>query len=155
MTKSLILTLDNTLVVPLSKGKYSLHAEDWKFINQTVEAIADYARKGYKILIISNQPYVASNITPESAFIRKMNLIVTTIERLKNIEPNSICYDYCIDEDSYSYLPKPGMLYEFAMDHEIDLINSVFIGSSMFDKDKATKAGIKTYIDISELDYEI
>jgi HAD superfamily hydrolase (TIGR01662 family) len=155
MERLLILTLDGTLITTLSGRKYSVHSEDWKFIIQAVEAIKDYHKRGYKIFIMSNQLAIYNNIISDKSFLRKMNLIVNTLERDLPIKVNSICYDYCIDEESYRFLPKPGMLYEFAVDHEIDLINSVFIGSSLLDKNSALSVGIKNYIDVTNLTYEL
>lgn len=154
MIPALILTLDNTLIKTRSKQQYALHSEDWLFNNQAVAAIKEYSAKQYKILIISNQLAIYNNITPEKSFLRKMELIVSTLERDLKLKPASICYSYCIDVDSYNFLPNPGMLYDFALDFDISLYNSILIGSSIYDKTIATYSGISTYLDISLLTYK-
>lgn len=155
MQKALILTLDNTLITTLSGRKYSLHSEDWKFILQTVEAIKDYYSKGYRICIISNQSSITNGITTEKSFIYKMNLIVTTLEKDLKLKINTISYSYCIDEDSYYKLPYPGLLYSLALDFELDLYKSVFIGNSLEDESTSIRCGIRKYIDVTDLNYTI
>lgn len=155
MKKALFLTLDNTLITTLSGRAYSLHSEDWKFIIQTVEAIKDYYSKGYVICIITNQPQIANNIVSEKTFIRKMNLILKTLEKDLKIKSNEISYGYCIEEGTYHYLPNPGLIYDFALEFEIDVLNSILIGNSNKDKLIATYSGITTYIDKTNLTYII
>ena len=74
-------------------------------------------------------------------FLQKINLIVNKIEHELKLTANTICYDYEVDINSYRFLPKPGMLYEFALDHEIDLHDSIVVGSGMYDISIATYIG--------------
>lgn len=155
MKRALILTLDNTLITTLSKQKYALHAEDWKFILQTVEAIRDYSSRGYRICIISNQPSITNNIISEKVFLRKMELVVSTLEKDLKLKPRTISFSYCIDDESYYKLPNPGLLYNLAIDFELDLYRSIFIGNSLEDESTAILAGIKTFITVTNLNYSI
>lgn len=155
MNKALFLTLDETLITTLSGRKFALHGEDWKFILQTVEAIKDFYSKGYYICIITNQTNVLNNPLAEKAFLRKMKLVLDTLEKDIKIKHNKISYFYCIDEASYNYLPRPGMIYEYAVDHEIDIVNSTLLGGSIYDRAIAVYAGISNYIDKTNLNYPI
>lgn len=161
MKKALFLTFDKTLIVPLNNKSYYLHTEDWRFVNQTVEAIRDYEKQGYVICIICNQIEIAQGIVSEKNFLFKMNNVLVTLEKelkgkkKRNYEKNFINFSYCYDDTSYNFLPKPGMLYDFAVDHELDIINSILIGSTLRDKDIAYNAGIKQYLDVTDLNYDI
>ena len=133
MKPALILTLENTVVSPNSRSKESIHPLDWKFHPNILRVIKEYTDKHYKVFIISNQLSIYNELITEGNFLKKMNLIVNRIEHELNLQINTIGYDYEIDINSYRFLPKPGMLYEFALDHEIDLHDSLVVGSGMYD----------------------
>jgi histidinol phosphatase-like enzyme len=151
MNKALFLTFDDTLVTTLSGRKYSLHGEDWKFINQAVYAIRDGIKEGYMVCLLINQDAITTNLISERTFLRKLDLVVNTLERDLKLKTNTIRYAYCIDNTSYNYLPKPGMIYELATEYELDIVNSVLIGNSKYEELIAKKSGISKYIDISSL----
>ena len=153
MNPAIFLTLDDTLITTLSKQKYALHREDWKFINNSVEFIREYYSKDYLIFIITNQSAIANNITPEKVFHAKMELILTTLEKDLKIKPNYIQYRYCIDEESYSYLPQPGLILDLALEYEVDLSKSILLGNSLYDKAILLYSGIRFYQDITDLIY--
>lgn len=138
-----------------------MHTEDWKFVNQTVEAIRDYEKQGYIVCIICNQIEINQGIVSEVNFLHKMRNVLEVLEKelkyRKNVPyvKNFINFSYCFDEESYNYLPKPGMIYDFAVDYEFDIPNSILIGSTLKDKDIALNSGIRTYIDVTDLNYNI
>jgi histidinol phosphatase-like enzyme len=152
MKSALILTLDKTVVSPISRNQESVHPSDWRFNPKVLDVIKHYSSLHYKILIVSNQLAVYNGLVTEKMFLRKMNLIVNKIEEELKLIQNSVCYSYCTDINSYNFLPKPGMLYEFALDHEIDLHDSIVVGSSVYDSSIAVYSGAK-YIDINLIEY--
>jgi len=152
MKKAVFIILDDTLITTLSGKKYALHGEDWKFYNQTVEAIRYYFARGYRICIISNQLQLMNNTLGQKTYDRKMELVLATLERDLRIPKNYINHYFSKDrDDAYSVLPNPGLIYDYALDFEIDVVNSIVIGSSVYDKEVQVNAGIKTYIDKSDL----
>lgn len=155
MNRALFLTLDDTLVSTRSGHKYSLHREDWKFIDTTVSAIKSYYDKGYLICILINQAQIADNITTDKTFHAKLALILQSLEIKLKLKPNSIIYEYCIDTESYNYLPRPGMVYNLALEYDLDIVNSILIGNSIYDKTISIYSGIKTYFDITELNIDL
>lgn len=151
MKRALFLTLDNTLITTRSGHKYSLHREDWQFIDTTVEAIKSYDKEGYLVCLIINQSQIANNITTDRVFHAKLSLILQALEKNLKLQSNSIVYEYCIDESSYNYLPKPGMVYNLALEYELDLSKSVLIGNSIYDKTISIYSGIGTYLDVTQI----
>ena len=141
MKPALILTLNPTVVSPNSRNRESIHPLDWKFHPNILRVIKEYTDKHYKVLIISNQLAIYNELITEKMFLQKINLIVNKIEHELKLTANTICYDYEVDINSYRFLPKPGMLYEFALDHEIDLHDSIVVGSGMYDISIATYIG--------------
>ena len=155
MNKALFLTLDNTLITTRSGSKYSLHREDWQFIDATVSTIKSYYDKGYLICLIINQSQIADNITTDKVFHAKLTLILQSLEKTLKLKTNSIIYEYCIDIDSYNYLPRPGMIYNLALEYDLDIVNSLLIGNSLYDKTIAIYSGIKNYIGVTDLTLDI
>lgn len=169
MERAIILTLNNTLITTLSNREHSTHLEDWKFIKETVLALEYYLVNNYsRICIVCNQSAIYNKLITEKSFILKMNNVVERLERKINkelgikglynnlkIKKNFISYSYTIDKESYYYLPKPGLLFSLALDFELDLYNSIFIGNSAEDESSAILAGVKTYINVLNLNQKI
>lgn len=152
MEKCLFIVLDGTLIKTLSGKQYSLHSEDWTFFPQTVKAIQKYYGLGYKVCIISNQLHLMNNPLGQRTFDRKMELVLTTLEKDLRMPKGYISHFFAKDRsDSYSILPKPGLIYDYALDFEIDIVNSILLGSSIYDNDIQRMSGIKTYIDKTNL----
>lgn len=155
MRKGLFITLDNVLIKTLSGREYSLHTQDWKFNNQVVEAVKDYNYKGYKIIVITNQSQIYKGLTTEKLFNIKFENVLGALEKHLKLKNNSIASNYCIEEDTYNYIPNPGMVYEIAIEFELDLFNSFLIGNSIYEKELAKKAGISNYLDVTDLNYPL
>lgn len=151
MKKALFITLDDTLVTTLSGRPYPIHGEDWKFISKTLPVIKEYHSKGYLICIITNQVGIHKGLILETMFLRKMELIVATLERDLDLKVNDITYNYSTIPFDYDYLPNPGLLYSLAVDYDIDVVNSTLIGNCEREKLITKTTGIKNYIDVHTL----
>ena len=142
MKKALFVTFDETLVTTLSGKKYSIHGEDWKFILNTVEIIKKAIKDGYVICFIINQIGIELGYISEKTFLRKVELIIKTLEKDLKLKTNTINYMYCSDSESYLCLPNPGMIYELAVEHEIDVVNSCVVSHTNTDKVICTNSGV-------------
>ena len=151
MKKAVFITLDNTLITTLSGKSYSVHSEDWKFKDNILNVIKDYYNKDYKVCVICNQFQVTYGLTTPKAFLKKLEDVITNIEKALKLRKNSISYSYCFEADSYRALPNPGLIFELACDYELDVKNSCFIGSSYDDRKSAEEVGIVNYFDITDL----
>lgn len=155
MKKALFILLDNTLIIDLDNKINVNLIRNWKFNLEVLNNITYYNALEYHIHIISNQHLISKGILDEVIFHKKMELICKTIEDLLGLNKNTIYYSYSIDIEDYSYLPKAGMIYEIALEHELDLKNSIVIGTYIHDKDIADNAGINTYFDSRNLRIDI
>lgn len=153
MKKALFVILDTALIKTLSGKDYSIHRNDWKFINQTVLCIKDYTLKDYKICIIANQPQITQGLVSEKVFNYKLETILGTLERDLKLPNNSIASSYCKDKYNYRYLPNPGMIYELALEFDLDVVNSTLLGNSIYDKEIIQYTGIKNYLSVLDLIY--
>ncbi len=143
MNKALFITFDETLVTTLSGKKYSIHGEDWKFINNTVDIIRKGISDEYIICFIINQIGIELGYISEKTFLRKIELIIKTLEKDLKLKTNTINYMYCSNSESYLCLPNPGMIYELAIEHEIDVVNSTVVSHTKLDWTICENAGIK------------
>lgn len=68
--------LDNTLIKPKSKSKFSVDSDDWTWNYDNVPAILnDYISKSYSIVIISNQGGIKKDETKGKEWIEKIEKI--------------------------------------------------------------------------------
>lgn len=149
--KAIFYLLDNCLITTNSGRLLPIHSEDWKFNIKVLESIKKYYKEGYKIIIISNQSlYISSKANAESLFIYKMEKICSAIEKNFNLKKNSIIFDYSKVEGEYRELPNKGMLYELALEYELNLAECILVGRKEFDNE-VVKDTVLKFLDISDL----
>lgn len=146
MNKALFLTLDNTLVLTKSRQMYPLHSEDWTFILPTLEAVRDYYNKGFHIIVLCNKVLINDKL-----FYRRTNDIMNRLSSYLLDKGERVTHEYALKEDSFNWLPSPGMVYELATEFKLNLKRSVLIGSTYSDKDIVESSGIGYYINASDL----
>lgn len=147
MKRALFILLDNTLILDIN-GKINVNLlTNWKFNLNVLKEIKFHYNKNYHIHIISNQPLINRGLLDEKIFLKKIELICKEIEKLLELPNNTIYYSFAINEESYSYLPKGGMIFEIALEHELDIKKSKLIGTYDYDKDIVYNTGIGFFID--------
>ena len=151
LKKALFCNLDNTLITTRSERKIPLHSKDWKLDDSVLSCIKAYNKNSYLICIISNQLSIGEGYMSKEVFHRKMEEICTTIERMLKLEEN-IVYAYSTLPDIYNSKPNPGMAYDLAVEHELDLRNSIMVGNSEEDRLFSLNAGFRKYYNINEVE---
>ena len=120
--------------------------DDFEFIEGIFEA-CDYLQSiGYSIIIVTNQSGIARNYYKDEDFNILTDWMIAEFKK-NNIDildiyycphgPNSICK---------CRKPKPGMLLEAKIEHNIDMKNSWMIGDKEADIKAANEASIKKTI---------
>ena len=156
MNKALFLDLDNTLIYTSSGRKFPIHSEDWIFNLNLLPLIDKAYHFGYKIIIITNQERIEQGLLNEVSLIHKLETICKQLEKDFKFTKNSISYKYCKSlNPTYYKKPNVGMVYEVALDYELDLSNSIMIGNNIDDKECANKSGIYRYYDVTEIGLDI
>lgn len=159
MKPALFLDLDNTVIKTKSGQTFAKDIDDWQFNGDILDALQLFVSRGYAIIIVTNQGGVKAGFLTHSMLKRKLNHIGTAI--MEVLETNSRPYTFCIiasTEDNYNRKPYPGMAFEAACLHNINLRESIMVGDasglekSFADTDLqfARNAGISTYIDIED-----
>jgi len=130
--------------------QYLYKIKDFIFIDGIFDACNHFQKLGYKIIIVTNQSGIDRKLYTESDYTKLTKWMVAKFK--KNLidildvfhcphGPNSNC-------DCRK--PKPGMLIEAQVRHNIDMVNSWMIGDKERDIEAALSAGIKNTILLSD-----
>jgi D-glycero-D-manno-heptose 1,7-bisphosphate phosphatase len=112
---------------------------DFRLLPGVDTAVPALARAGFKIVVVTNQPDVATGV-------QSRDVVETMHERLREwlpIDDIRVCYH--VDADACACRkPKPGMLLDAAVEHQLDLRGSYMIGDRWRDVGAGTAAGCRT-----------
>ena len=128
------------------KGKICkdpLNIKEFKILQGIRELIKKFRDKGYKIIIISNQPGLVKGFYKKEV-LQQINKVIK-----KELKINHIYY--CLHHPDYTgdcncRKPKPGLLLKAAKELNIDLNKSIMIGDQKKDIIAGKSAGCKTYL---------
>lgn len=128
------------------KADYVKNWKEFEFLPRAIEALRLLNQNNYDICIISNQPGIARGIMTKNDLI----LIQENLE--KELKKNNIKINgfyYCLhgwDDNCECRKPKPGLLFQAARDHHLDLTKTIFIGDDERDFQAGEAAGCKTIL---------
>ena len=144
--KTVFLDRDGTLNEKPPKACYVNSPEDFKWINEAKEAIGILKNRGYRIILITNQPGIArGNLTEHT-----LQLIH---EKMQNELEDSTGYKiddiyYCPhnwDDGCDCRKPKPGMFYQAQKKYSLNLRQCVMSGDDLRDMEAGRAAGCICY----------
>jgi len=104
-----------------------------------VEATRSLARAGFKVIVATNQPDVATGK-------QRRDVVEAMHDRIRReLAVDAIKACYCPESDGCDcYKPKPGMLLEAAREHDLDLDRSFMVGDRWRDIGAGCAAGCTT-----------
>ena len=105
------------------------------------DALASLQKKGYKLLVVTNQPDISRGFTPRET-VDEINRKLASILPLDDI---FVCQHSDAD-DCNCRKPKPGLLQEAARRHNIDLASSFMVGDRWRDVEAGQSAGCRTIL---------
>ncbi len=127
------------------------HPNQFKIIKGVTQAIKIAKKLGYKVIIISNQPGIAKGYYTKKTFDEITTKMHTIFQRSDIILDDEY---YCLHHPrakiaKYKKIcscrkPRPGLLKQAAINHDLYLENSYFIGDGIVDMEVAKKAGCKS-----------
>lgn len=115
--------------------------EEFYFYNDVEEALNLLKENGYLLVIVTNQPDVATGKQLRET-VEKMHQI---IKKNLPIDLIKVCYE-TDSPNCLCYKPKPGMLIEASKEMNIDLSQSYMIGDRWRDIGAGQNAGCKRSI---------
>jgi D,D-heptose 1,7-bisphosphate phosphatase len=119
-------------------------------IPQAAEALAGLNKKGFKLLVISNQSGIARGIMSRKDVERVNNKINELL--LKNnvsIDAFYFCHahpEFSTPEECKCRKPSPKLVFEAAEDFEIEMNGSYFVGDNVSDIECGKNAGLRTIL---------
>lgn len=150
MNKAVFLDKDGTLV---QNVEYNVKTEKVVLMPGVASSLKELKEEGYLLIIITNQSGIARGLFDEQA-IRNVGIYLKKLLSLWRVELDGFYFcphhidgkvkEFAVDCDCRK--PKPGMLYQAAFDHDIDLQNSWMIGDIIGDVQAGKQAGCRTIL---------
>ncbi len=133
--------MDRDGVINVDSDEFIKSPEEWIPIAGSLEAIALLNKQGYDVVVISNQSGIARGLFDETM----LAIIHEKMHRLLAEKGGEIAKIYYCPHGPDSLCncrkPKPGLLKQFAEEHNIDLTTVSFIGDSQRDIQAAQAVG--------------
>jgi len=147
---AVFLDRDGTLVEP---RHYPSRPEDLHLFPGVAGELRSIQRDGYKLVVITNQSGLARGLFSELDLARMHQHLATTL-REQGVDLDGIYYcphhvdgvvpHLAIECDCRK--PRPGLLRRAALDEDIDLERSWFIGDILDDVEAGRRAGCRTIL---------
>lgn len=157
MNKALFLDRDG--VINEDEKGYTHKLEDLKIIDGIIEVCLEAQKRGYLLIIVTNQGGIALGYYTEDDFWVFMKGIYEQFERrgvfftktyFAPYHPKSTIAKYTDAKLSIFRKPNPGMILQAQQDYNINLGSSILIGDKQTDIQAGLKAGIGRNILLAE-----
>lgn len=140
--------LDRDGVINVDKG-YVGQIDDFEFIDGVIEALAKIKKKGYLLVLVTNQSGIARGFFTEEQFMQLTEWMDWSLAD-RDVDLDGIYYcPHHPTEGAEPYRqacncrkPGPGMLLDAAKYLKIDLTNSYMVGDKSSDMKAALAAGV-------------
>ena len=146
--KVLFLDRDGVINKKPPKAEYVKTWEEFEFLPGASDALYALTAKGYELYIISNQAGIARDAMTSDGLEDIHHRMRAELEKLGVTIAGIYVCPHGWDEGCECRKPKPGMLFQTAREHDIDLTRAVFIGDDERDGEAAAAAGC-SYIMVS------
>lgn len=149
-SKAVFLDKDGTLVEDIP---YNINPELIQLTEGALEGLRLLQDLGYQLIVVSNQSGIARGYFREQDLkptIKKVRELLSQAGvSLKGFYycphyPAGIVEKYAVD--CFCRKPKPGLLYQAALEHDIDLTASWMIGDILNDVEAGNHAGCRTIL---------
>ena len=144
--KPIFLDRDGVINKKPKKADYVKNWSEFEFIPGVLEAIKLLTEDGYEIYIVTNQAGVARRKMNEKDLEGIHANLVREVEKNGGKINGIYSCPHGWDENCECRKPKPGMFFLAAMEHNLNLTKSVFIGDDERDIQAGDAAGCRTFL---------
>jgi histidinol-phosphate phosphatase family protein len=144
--KVIFLDRDGVINKKPPKADYVRNWSEFEFLPGAIEALKLLTQNGYNIYIITNQPGIARGMMSEHDLKVIHKKLEEELEE-HDAKINQIYYcPHGWDDGCECRKPKPGMFFQAAREHNLDLTKTIFIGDDERDLQAGDAAGCKTIL---------
>lgn len=132
VNRGLFLDLDGTVIITKSGKTFPVDKDDWQFNPGILERIEKYVDLGWTILIVTNQGGIEAGHVIMNDFRQKIRKIIGEIITSTGCPFSRIAYRFSMSNnpDDFYRKPNPGMGYDLAMSHILNLSESIMVGDA-------------------------
>lgn len=138
--------LDRDGVINENRSDHVKSWDEFRFLPGALWAIARLGQAGVGVFVVTNQSIINRGIVPRSVVDRVNESMIREIERHGGRISGLACCPHRADERCECRKPRPGLLFELARKHRIDLGSSVVIGDALSDVGAAQAAGCQAIL---------
>lgn len=115
--------------------------EEFEFLPDVKEAVAGFKKKGYLVIVVTNQPEISRGLLKQEDLDR----MHTHLKSELDVDDIMVCHH----DDHHNCdcrKPKPGMLLDATRKWGIDIRNSYMVGDRWKDIEAGKRAGCRTVL---------
>ena len=137
MTKQAAVILDRDGVINLDSDGYVKNLGEFKLIPKSIQAIADLHQAGWPVFIVTNQSGIERGYYDEATLAQMHAELYKQVQALGgDIQAIYYCPHHPKNECACRK-PKPGLFQQLALEYEIDLSQSYYVGDKITDVEVA------------------
>lgn len=137
---------DRDGIINVSPGPgYVERVEDFHLVPEFVEALRVVSSKGYAAVVITNQRGVGRGIMTQETLDSIHDHLIEKLEAF-GLKLHDIYVCVANDNEHPNRKPNPGMIFDAARDHNLDLSRSWMVGDNESDVLAGRRAGIRTIL---------
>ncbi len=151
------LFLDRDGVINVNYG-YVYLKSNFVFVDGIFSLVKKANDLGYEVFVVTNQSGIARGYYTEAQFLDLSSWMVAEFKKHNCVISQVYYCPYHIDgiipeftKDSEDRKPKPGMLLKAAVEHDVDLANSIMVGDRDVDILAAKSANVGNIFDVRDL----
>jgi len=144
--KAVFLDRDGVINKKPARGEYVKNWKEFEFLSGAIKALKILCQKGFEIYIITNQAGIGRG------FMSEQDLKIIHQELEKELEKQDVKISgiyYCpheMRENCGCRKPKPGLFFQAAKEHNLDLKKVIFIGDDWRDSGAGLSAECETIL---------
>lgn len=150
MNKALFLDRDGVINKEIH---YLFRIEDFVFIDGILEICDFYQKRGYVLIVVTNQAGIAKGFYSEDDYHKLTDWMLQKFSQ-KGITIGKVYHCPHFPEITGECMcrkPNPGMILQAQREFNLDLQNSILIGDKQSDLEAATNAGVGHYYHINDI----
>jgi D-glycero-D-manno-heptose 1,7-bisphosphate phosphatase len=136
--------LDRDGVINEDRGQYTYRPEDFRLLDGVLDAMLEIQRRGFRLVVISNQAGIARGVYTQ-ADAERLNRLLTEAAKAHGVVIDEVYYCPHYTELGRCLCRKPGsLLVEKALARfGLDAAASYFVGDQPRDMEAAAGAGVR------------